>query len=358
MIRRFVLILTMLSIIQGCMDFDTFVNVSENDTYVPLQRADMINASEKSIIDEYIDDKTYFDATIALKGDTIIYEKGETDIPMNCASVRKSIFSALYGIAQQKGIVNIDATLAEMGIDDSKNPLTETEKTATIRHLLQARSGIYIPASGESEGMKERRPKRGEYLPGEHFYYNNWDFNILPIILEDLTGKKIGELIYEWLAVPTGMKTFSPNNVTYEYVDYTQYPQTRVYISAEDLARIGAIYLNEGKWGAVQIIPSYWVEESVKAVSNQPEDEDLLENELMEGYAYLWWVDDDENTFWADGSGGQFLVVDKARDLAVVMRNNTGMSTASYLMYQATERYESNIDGNEVYKLIRSKINE
>lgn len=343
-------------ILAGCIDLDTFVEIGQNESYVPLEKEDALTSAEKKAIDDYIKDATYFDAAVALKGDKLIYQYGETNIPMNCASVRKSVFSALYGIAENRGIVDLDATLAEMGIDDEKNPLTETEKTATIRDLLQARSGIYLPAAGESEGMKERKPERGEYLPGKHFYYNNWDINILPIIIENLTGKEIGELIYEWLAEPTNMKTFSSDDVTYQYIDETEYPQTRVYISAEDLARIGALYLNQGKWKGEQIIPADWVETSVKAVSKQPEDADLLENELMEGYAYLWWVDDDENAFWADGSGGQFLIVDRARNLTVALRNNTGMSTASYLLYEATERYESNIDGNEVYKLIRSKI--
>jgi len=343
-------------LLQGCVKIDTFVDIEKNPQATSLQTKNIISGTEKADISEFIKNKTYFDACVALHGNRLIYEYGNTHLPYNSASVRKSIFSAVYGIAQNKGLINLDATLGELGIDDHKNPLTETEKTATIRNLLQARSGIYLPAAGESEGMKERKPERGAYLPGEHFYYNNWDFNVLPIILERITGKSIGELIYEWIAVPTGMRYFSPESVTYQYVDYTEYPQTRVYISAEDLARIGALYLNKGKWNNKQVIPAEWVDSSVEAVSHQPEDADLLDNELMEGYAYLWWVDDDENTFWADGSGGQFLVVDKTRNLAVVLRNNTGMSPAGYILYEATERYEGNLKGNEVYKVIREKI--
>ncbi len=342
--------------LSGCVEFDTFVDIEVNSNATHLETVDLLSVSEKNEIENFIENETYFDACVVLQGDKLVYEYGNTHIPFNTASVRKSIFSALYGIAENKGLIDLDATLGELGIDDSKQPLTETEKNATIRHLLQARSGIYLPAAGESPGMVERKPKRGQYLPGEHFYYNNWDFNALPIILEQITGKSIDELIYEWIAVPTGMRNFTPESVTYQEPDYTDYAQTRVYMTAEDLARIGALYLNNGKWGDIQVIPEDWVETSVIAVSQQPEDEDLLENELMEGYAYLWWVDEDENTFWADGSGGQFLIVDRARNLAVVLRNNTGMSTGSYLMYGANERWEGNVKGNEVYKLIRNKI--
>lgn len=341
---------------QSCIEFDTYIDLQTNPSATVLGKTDLISESDQAGITSYIRSNTRFDACIALSGDKVIYSYGDIHVPYNCASVRKSIFSALYGIAEEKGLINLDATLGELGIDDNKNPLTSTEKTATIRQLLQARSGIYLPASGESEGMKRRKPQRGQYLPGEHFYYNNWDFNALPIILEKITGKTTGELINEWIAVPAGMRTFMPENVTYQYVDYTEYPQTRVYISAEDLARFGALYLNNGKWDQQQVIPAAWVETSVVAVSRQPVDADLLENAMMEGYACLWWVDDDENTFWADGAGGHFCIVDRANNLVVVLRNNTGMSAPGYLFYNAQNPYESNESGNIVYKLIKSKL--
>jgi len=353
---RSIFVLLPLIFLTGCIEFEPFIDIKESPYGTRLKTVNLLSSNDKASITTYIESNTYFDACIALKSDELFYNYGDTNIPYNCASVRKSIFSALYGIAIEKGIIDIDQTLGELGIDDNRNPLTQTEKSATVKHLLQARSGIYLPAIGESDGMIKRKPPRGTYLPGEHFYYNNWDFNALPIILERKTGKSIGDLIYEWLAIPTGMRHFVPENVTYQYENYTEYPQTRVYITAEDLARIGSLYLNNGKWGTKQVIPEDWVTSSVIATSHEPEDADLLENELMEGYAYLWWLDDDENTFWADGAGGHFLIVDRSNNIVVVVRNNTGMSGAGYTMYNATNRYESNTKGNEVYKTIRSKI--
>lgn len=353
--KLLMLVMIFLSV-HSCIEVDPFVDLQVSPFTSPLESANILSQKSKSEINELIESQTYFDACVALVGNKVIYEYGDKNIPYNCASVRKSIFSALYGIAESKGLVNLDATLGELGINDSINPLTETEKTATIRHLLQARSGIYLPASGESAGMIRRKPMRGKYLPGEHFYYNNWDFNALPIILECITGKKIGEIIYEWLAIPTGMRDFLPENVAYQYVDYTEYPQTRVYISAEDLARFGSLYLTQGKWNNTQIIPSEWVENSVKAVSHESRDSDLLEHPFMEAYAYLWWVDEDTNTFWADGAGGHFCIIDKTKNLVVVVRNNTGMSSTGYLFYNSQNPYEPNETGDKVYKAIKSKF--
>lgn len=354
--KGFIMLMTTVLIFQGCVKVDPFIDIKKNPNGTDLETKNIFSQSTKDEITKYIEGKTRFDACMVMQGDKLIYSYGDINMPYNSASVRKSIFSALFGIAADKGLIDLDATLGDLGIDDNVNPLTPTEKTATVRYLLTARSGIYLPAVGESEGMKKRKPKRGAYLPNEHFYYNNWDFNVLPIILEKVTGKKLGDIINEWLAVPLGMKDFVPSNVTYEYANYTEYPQTRVYISADDLARFSAIYLTNGLWKGNQIIPSQWVFESTQKVSSEPQEADLVEHPFMEGYAYLWWIDEDEQTFWADGAGGHFCIVDRQNNIAVILRNNTGMSSASLTLYNADNPYEDNESGNNVYKFIKSKL--
>lgn len=340
----------------SCLSVDPYVDIIKNTEGKELPTKDVFSSSAKAEITNFIENQTRFDACIVMQGDKMIYSYGSVNMPYNAASVRKSIFSALFGIASDKGLIDLDATLGELGIDDKVNPLTATEKTATVRHLLTARSGIYLPSIGESAGMKRRKPARGAFLPNEHFYYNNWDFNVLPVILEKVTGKKLGEIINEWLAIPLGMKDFVPTNVTYEYAPITEHPQTRVYISAEDLARFSAVYLTNGVWNGRDIIPAEWVFESTQKVSSEPQEADLVEHPFMEGYAYLWWIDEDEKTFWADGAGGHFCIIDKQKNLAVILRNNTGLSPAGLIFYNADNPYEDNESGNEVYKFIKSKL--
>jgi DNA polymerase III delta prime subunit len=72
-----------------------------------------------------------------------------------------SIISLLFGIAQEKHLVHLHKTIAELGIDEPDQPLSATEKFATIRDLLMARSGVYIESEAESAQMKARRRKRG-----------------------------------------------------------------------------------------------------------------------------------------------------------------------------------------------------
>lgn len=348
--------IALLPVLVGCT-FGTFVDVSDNGSGTEFPRGRELSIQARQELVQAIK-STHYDALCIVKKGELVFSYGDDRLPLNAASVRKSIFSALYGIAIEKGIVDIEQTLEQLGVDDSKQPLTAQERQATLRHLLQARSGIYLKALGESEGMKKRKPIRGAYAPGAHYYYNNWDFNVLPMVLERLTGKTVGELIDEWLARPTGMTHFRPEHVTYQYADYTDYPQTRVYISAQDLARLGVLYAQGGRWQGRQVVPAAWVSESVLPVSEQERDEDLRESEVFEGYAYLWWVDRDRNTFWANGAGGQFMIVDPAQELVVVVRNNTGLSGPGVLWYEVTGSWESEGLADRIFSMVQAYLQE
>ena len=333
----------------SCVSVDPFYEFELRDDYQPLGTADELTMKEIAQVDRFIKDNTNFDAAVLLEGQNLVYTYGDKDLPMNSASIRKSIFSVLFGIAQERGLVDIDMTLEDIEIDDNKQPLTTTEKRASIRQLLQSRSGIYLRAGGETELMRGRRPDRGTFLPGEHFYYNNWDFNILPVILENETGLPLEELIEQWLAGPLGMNTYNPSNVIYDFFDYTEHPQTRIYISAEDLARIGALFLQEGRWNDLQVVPNGWIQESVVPVSFEEQEENLMDEDFFEDYALCWWINREDSTIWAWGFGGQFMIIDKARDLVLVLRNNIGNSVPGFLWNNATSRRADPEDAEAVY---------
>ncbi len=92
-------------------------------------------------------------ALVIVKSGIIVYEWGEVDKKYMTHSIRKSFLSALYGNYVRKGIVDLDKTVEELGLDDEP-PLSDMEKKATLRDCLKARSGIYHDALYESERMK------------------------------------------------------------------------------------------------------------------------------------------------------------------------------------------------------------
>jgi CubicO group peptidase (beta-lactamase class C family) len=200
-------------------------------------------------------------ARIILQGEEVIFEDGPVDRIMNTHSMRKSFLSLLYGIAVDKGMIDLDKTLAELGIDET-TPLSEQEKSATIRDLLTFRSGIYLPAKGEHDSQITDRPQRNSHKPGEFFFSNNFDGNALGSIFVQETGYEIGAFMEEFLARPLGMQDFTADNIImgdpwFWPSNNSRHEVYYVYLSARDTARIGAMVAQGGRWNGVQIVSNH-----------------------------------------------------------------------------------------------------
>jgi len=267
-------------------------------------------------------------AVVVVVDGQILCEWGDVDKKFNTHSMRKSFLSALYGRYVRDGVIDLDLTLAEAGIDDNP-PLTEEEKKATIRDCLKARSAVYHPALYESASMKRRKPSRHTMKAGTHWYYNNWDFNVLATLFEKYTGRKVFEAIEEDIAGPIGMQDFSAEDGTYITGDDSIHPAYPFRITARDLARFGLLMLNEGQWNGREIIPRDWVRQSTRYHS----DAALYGSD---GYGYMWWVARDHNKYphlpnvtlpeggySARGAGGHYLLILPTHNMVIVHRVNT-----------------------------------
>jgi CubicO group peptidase (beta-lactamase class C family) len=258
-------------------------------------------------------------AVIVVHHGKVVAEWGDTTKRTELASVRKSLLSALIGIAVSERLINLDSTLGQLNIDDNPPSLTEVEKGATVRELLEARSGVYHPALYETPGMAKNRPRRYSHAPGTFWYYNNWDFNVLGTIYERATGTGIFDALNHKIAKPIGMQDYRPQDGSYVRGEASIHPAYPIRMSARDLARFALLYLHKGSWAGRQIVPREWVQESTHAYSRSP---------FGEGYGYLWWTDGavaptvtlPEGSFMALGAGGQYAVVIPALDLVIVHR--------------------------------------
>jgi len=264
-------------------------------------------------------------AIIILDNEQIIYEYGPTDKIMNIASIRKAILSLLYGIAVDKGLINLDKTLAELKIDEV-TPLTLEEKKTTIRDLLVFKSGVYLPAQGEHDSQITDRPKRGSHKHGTYFFSNNFDANVLGTIFSQETGMSIGSFMEENLAKPLGMQDFTKNNVIlgdpwFFPKKKSLHKQYYMYMSTRDLARVGAMVANNGKWHDKQIVIKEWIKESTTEYSHIKDS-----HNRYDGVAYQWYLDSKSKTIWADGYGERFMIIDPNKKLTLVEQNFTGNS--------------------------------
>ncbi|MBW7967144.1 serine hydrolase [Bradyrhizobium sp. BR 10261] len=271
-------------------------------------------------------------AIIAVQADQTIANWGEIHRRVNLRSIRKSLLSALYGIAISEHKINLTQTLEQLGIDDVSPHLTAIEKKATVRDLLMARSGIFHAAAYETGDMRRKRPALGSHGPGSFWYYNNWDFNALGTIYRVATGEDIFQSFSQRIAKPIGMENFSANDGRYVREASSIHPAYVFNMSARDLSLFGLLFLDGGRWHKLQIIPSAWVNESTTSYSRTDRDD--------RGYGYLWWTlppeDWGPNAFMASGYGGQFLIVAPSKRLIAAQTvdlqdNPRGVRAAEFL---------------------------
>jgi CubicO group peptidase (beta-lactamase class C family) len=123
-------------------------------------------------------------AVMVVHRGAVVAQWGDTAAKTPLASVRKSALNALIGNAIDRGQINLSQPIGALGIDDNEPSLSAEEKSATVRDLLQARSGVYHAALYESPAVAAQRPPRFSHKPGTFWYYNNWDFNALGAIYE------------------------------------------------------------------------------------------------------------------------------------------------------------------------------
>ncbi|MBD3855866.1 MAG: serine hydrolase, partial [Acidobacteria bacterium] len=182
-------------------------------------------------------------AFLVISDGAVVAAWGDVDRRFMCHSVRKSFMSAIYGIYWDRGEIELNKTLVDLGIDDQDDVLLESEKQARILDLLKARSGIFHPAA--YAGRTDSQP-RGSQGPGRYFAYNNWDFNTLVTILEQETGDKVFEAFDQHFAGPLEMEDWRLSDGYYHYErDKSMHPAYPFRLSARDAARFGLVYTRE-----------------------------------------------------------------------------------------------------------------
>ena len=270
--------------------------------------------------------KAYYDslsssAFLIIQNGKVVANWGEINRRFILHSTRKGILNSLYGVYSENGTIDLNKTIGEIGITD-KDSLSELEKSAKIIHLLKARSGIYHKAAAEPSWVDDYRPERNSVQPDSLWFYNNWDFNVLGTIFEQLTQTSIYEALYNDIAVPLQMQDYRIMDGEYYYeLEYSNHPAYHLKMSARDLARYGQLFLQQGLWNDKQIFSKNWV-----ANSTYPTSKHGGGGKIGRWYGWLWGVSEyyqDYKMYYAAGVGGQFLAIFPTEDLILVNLSNT-----------------------------------
>ncbi|MDY8135999.1 serine hydrolase [Aquimarina sp. 2201CG5-10] len=267
----------------------------------------------------YIDENLTTTGMIILKNGKLLFEYGDVQDLSYLASVRKSILSMLYGKYVENGIIDLDETIGDIGVEEDSK-LTEVEKSATVYDIINSRSGVfYTPVNPGSDNNNIL--ERGSKNPGEYFVYNNWDYNVAGYIFEKKTGKDIYQELEEKLAIPLGFQDWNIKNQKKQYnKNKSRYPAYHMYISVRDMAKIGQLMLNKGKWNGKQLISESWIEKITSTVTKTEEINErkglTKSSPYQLSYGYMWWIIDNikhhpdfEGAYHASGYAGQYITV-------------------------------------------------
>ena len=275
-------------------------------------------------------------AVVIVDGGVVVDAWGQLDAKFNVHSIRKSLLSAMIGIYEADGTLDLTSTLEELGIDD-RDSLTRDERQATLDDILGSRSGVYHPSNLVGAEHSSAWPARGSHAPGTHWYYSNWDFNVAGAIFEQETGRGIFDAFAELIATPTGMTAYQRTDGMYEPRSgwggaqgrsVSDYPAYVFRMTAWDMARFGLLYLREGRWKGQQVVPRDWIARTT--MTTRPVNE-------FGGHEYFWWiavdgrlypdVDVGDGAYAAHGAGGHYITVMPEFDTVVVHRVNTNDRT-------------------------------
>ncbi|MCB0839037.1 MAG: serine hydrolase [Bacteroidetes bacterium] len=251
-------------------------------------------------------------------------------------SVTKSYLSTVAGLAVKENLIASVHDPVRDYVWDGKFEGAHNSKI-TWDHLLTQSSdwsgelwGGYDWADRPpGEGGLDDWKRRTLNQPGTVFEYNDIRVNLLAYSLLQVWRKPLPMILKEKIMDPIGASStwrwFGYENswtnvdgLNMQSVSGGGHSGGGLFISAEDHARFGLLFLNQGKWDDKQLIDPLWIEMATRpSLANA-------------SYGYMWWLNDKdgsrhiegvpESVYYAAGFGGNFIVIDPENDLVVVTR--------------------------------------
>jgi CubicO group peptidase (beta-lactamase class C family) len=230
-------------------------------------------------------------------------------------SVTKSVTSALIGIAIEHGaIAGTDAPLLSFLHEYDLSRVDARLHDASLDDLLTMRSGIEwheVDRPADSTNTTFQLEWSRDWVqftldqpmdadPGAKWAYNSGGSHLMSVIVRTATDETADLYAERHLFGPLGIDDYYWKKTPRGLPD----TEGGLYLEAEQLAKIGYLYLHDGMWAGQRILPEGWVETSVARHVDSVNDAGF-------GYGYQWWRPDrNDVVVWAGlGFGGQYLLV-------------------------------------------------
>lgn len=267
-------------------------NSQSNNTYRPL-----LEAAKESNSDEVV---------IIEDGETVLnYQKNNDAELINTMSVTKPIVGLTIAHMISKGVIDsLDVPIAHFYPEWRQGQ----KKNITIRHLMDHSSGLQnVPDAREeihpSSNILELSLSASVVdTPGTEISYNNKAVNILPGIVKEATGKHIDEYLSETLFQKLQIENFDWK--TDEAGN--RFGMSGLELQAKDLAKLGELVLQNGKWQDEQLIEQKWVVKLVKQAHPDSKTLGLLWTRIPKDTKYI--VDESQIEKLKDAKLSQSMV--------------------------------------------------
>ncbi len=279
-------------------------------------------------------DRGHSNGMIIYKG-KILKQWGDTKRVDMTFSVTKSYLSTVAGLAFDDDLISVNDKVSDY-VWDGKFDGAHNHKI-TWDHLLTQSSDW----SGELFGGKDwadRPPKEGGLddwkfrtlnEPGTVFEYNDIRVNLLAYSLLQVIRKPLPAILRDRIMDPIGASTtwrwfgydhswVNVDGIQIQSVSGGGHSGGGLFISTEDHARFGLLIANNGKWNGTQLLSKEWIDIARRPSTAEP------------AYGYMWWLNTPgsnrymdgvgEHVFYAAGFGGNFIVIDQANELVIVVR--------------------------------------
>lgn len=224
-------------------------------------------------------------------------------------SMCKSITGMAIGMLIEEEKLKLDENIYDI-FPDHINAFSKIFRPViTVENLLTMTSSVTFNESGIVSG----NDWLGSFLnasvngkPGTEFQYNSLNTYVLSAIVT----KRTGETLTEYLTP----RLFGPLGITKYYWETCPKGITKggwgLFLCAEDMAKLGQLYLQRGKWNGQQLVSEYWIEISTARHLKTQND--------TYGYGYQLWMEQRPGSFEYNGMLGQNVIIYPDMDMVLV----------------------------------------
>ena len=217
-------------------------------------------------------------------------------------SISKSVTSLLVGIALDRRLItDLDAPVFSF-FPEYGDLRTPEKDRMTLHHLLTMSSGlawdetsVAFTNPSNTYSQMEIAPRSDRFVlaqplaapPGTVFNYNSGGAELLGLILRKVSGKRLREFVKETLFDPLGIEDWEWEGSS----GFNPAAASGLRLRPRDLAKIGQLVLERGKWQGRQIVSSSWIEDSTTPrLSGSDTAMMFYRPEGISSYGYLWWL--------------------------------------------------------------------